>query len=511
MEQKAYYKPSKPVEEKPPTVISLPQREEPLTFKSSLFTNRYDDKPLVIQKSNDLLEESCATIYLGKGYDGLPLLLRVSRSHPIKPAVLSSLHASDENDLHESIRKPLEELEAAVQKRSCASGIVLSDAKGIKIPFSNLFDNNNETKLSYYKTYNDVGTLIKRTAYSIITGDYSSSSLNERGEGYEEELKTKSTTMHIGVPLSKEAVTPVSVKTYNGDVQLEQLYLENLVNVLGSTKFQCTAQDSSESRYGGGGTSKVYQGLLADRDAYLHALSISSSTELLISRQDLAINVVLQLARDTYGNMHSKGRVHGDIKPANILFLENGPKLIDARGCSIGGICATYTPSWCAPEQTLGKPVTAAADVYAFGMLLLHLVNGEIYGEVKNFKMPSNSSVIQVLDTEGVWINSSIGLDEKARSAWRAALSQYLAFNPSNRPANAKEFADSLEKLIKEFPLTPCKEIHLDSIIGRSSLHRVSVKSKSLDAPKLLKDLSAKVQCEVYPAWVMQDSYPSLA
>jgi len=313
------------------------------------------------------------------------------------------------------------------------------------------------------------------------------------------------------VPLSKDPVTPVSVKTYNGNAQLEQLYLENLVNVLGSTKFQCTAQDSSGSRYGGGGgTTKVYQGLLADRDAYLHALSISSSTELLISRQDLAINVILQLARDTYEKMHSKGRVHGDIKPANILFLESGPKLIDARGCSIGGICATYTPSWCAPEQTLGKPVTAAADVYAFGMLLLQLVNGEIYGEVKNFKMPSNSSVIQVLDTEGVWINSSIGLDEKARSAWRSTLAHYLDFKPSNRPANAKEFADSLEKLIEEFPLTPCKEIQLKSAIGKSSLHRVSVKSKSLDAPKLLKDPSVKVQTEVYPAWVMQDSYPSL-
>ena len=33
---------------------------------------------------------------------------------------------------------------------------------------------------------------------------------------------------------------------------------------------------------------------------------------------------------------------------------------IDSRGCSIGGISSNYTPGWCAPEQSLGKALTAA-------------------------------------------------------------------------------------------------------------------------------------------------------
>jgi len=208
--------------------------------------------------------------------------------------------------------------------------------------------------------------------------------------------------------------------------------------------------------------------------------------------------------------VHSKGRVHGDIKPANILFLEDGPKLIDARGCSSGSISATYTPSWCAPEQTLGKPITAAADVYAFGKLLLHLVNGEIFGEVKNFKMPSTSSVIEVLDTEGVWIETSIGLDEKARLQWRTLLCRFLAFDPKQRPVDGKQFADELENLLELFPLTPCKELKVQSALGRARLQRVAVSSKGIDAAKYLKDPKVNIKCDVFPAWVFEDNYPSV-
>jgi len=509
MEQ-AYFKSSIPVSNKPPTIVPLPERDsnsEPLRFKSSLFTNRLSDSPLVLTVSENLIHESCATVFLGHGYDGLPLLLNVSRSHSVKAKVLSSLGVTDEKDIHDSIRKPLEELELAVQSRSCAAGIVLNETKDSS--------ENNERKISYYKTYSDVGTLIQQTIYSKITGDNSSSSLNERGEGYAEELKLKSTTMHIGVPLTKEPIQPLSVKTNMEGVKLEPLFLENLAKAIPSVKFECFVEgDSSSSNtrsYKSSTTTnnKIYQGLLSDRDSYLHALSLSSRTQLLISRQELATHVILYLARDAFEKMHSKGRVHGDIKPANILFLDDGPKLIDARGCSSGSICATFTPKWCAPEQTLGKPVTPAADVYAFGMLLLHLLNGEIYGEVKNFKMPSTSSVIQVLDTEGVWIESSIGLDEGSRSAWRNSLAKFLAFDPNKRPSNGKEFAEELEKLLKEYPLISCKDLKVESSLGRAQLQRISLESKSLDTGRYLKDNST-IKTECYAAWILNDSYPSV-
>ncbi len=69
-------------------------------------------------------------------------------------------------------------------------------------------------------------------------------------------------------------------------------------------------------------------------------------------------------------------------------------------------------------------------------MILLEVVKGQIYGEMKAFQMPSEKgkNVIQVLDTEGIWIEPSCGLNEQGRSAWRDSLTRWLAFNPSNRP-----------------------------------------------------------------------------
>ena len=53
------------------------------------------------------------------------------------------------------------------------------------------------------------------------------------------------------------------------------------------------------------------------------------------------------------------------------------------------------------------------ADTYALGKLVAFLVDAEIYGEVRTFKMPGVKEKIEVLDTEGVWISSKSKLNEK--------------------------------------------------------------------------------------------------
>jgi len=506
----AYFKAPKPHVEVPPTIVDLPPhdvRKDVLKFKTSLFGNRYSETPLVLKASESLEKEPCSVVYLGKSYDGLPLLLEVNRSRSITGKVLSSLGASSEKDLHDSIKKPLRDLERAVQERSCVTGIYYNEAEGSSPNnlVQKLQDLVGSKKLAYYKTSNDVGCLIRRTLYSIIANENSTSSLNERGEGHAEALKDKHTEMHLGVPIGKEPSHPLSVLTYEGNVTLEQLYLENLTNVLPSTKFQCFAQDSDKY----GSKRNAYQGKLSDRDLYLRALSNSSSVELLINRQEFATKVILPIARDVHSTMHVKGRVHTDIKPANILILDEGPKLIDVRGINSGSIAATYTPAWASPEQILGKQITSSSDVYALAMLALNLVNGEIYGEIKNFKMPSTGA-IQVLDTEGVWIETSIGLDEKTRLAWRETLTRFLSFNPLKRPQDGKEFADEFEKLLKEYPLNGCKDITIAAQMGESNLKRVSLETKGIN-PNYLRDPKINVQTEDFPAWVLSDTYSTLS
>jgi WD40 repeat protein/tRNA A-37 threonylcarbamoyl transferase component Bud32 len=97
-----------------------------------------------------------------------------------------------------------------------------------------------------------------------------------------------------------------------------------------------------------------------------------------------AARMVAVLAR-AIGDAHRLGIVHRDLKPANVLLLDDGtPKVVDfglaksleaesnltQSGVFIG------TPSYAAPEQAEGHAVGPAADIYALGAILYHLLTG---------------------------------------------------------------------------------------------------------------------------------------
>jgi tetratricopeptide (TPR) repeat protein len=96
---------------------------------------------------------------------------------------------------------------------------------------------------------------------------------------------------------------------------------------------------------------------------------------------------------------HQNLVVHRDLKPDNILVLEDGtPKLLDfgtakllstVDGAAEGEFTRqgfySYTPQYASPEQVLGQPVSTASDVYSLGVLLFLLVTGELPYELKEF------------------------------------------------------------------------------------------------------------------------------
>jgi hypothetical protein len=103
-----------------------------------------------------------------------------------------------------------------------------------------------------------------------------------------------------------------------------------------------------------------------------------------------------QLARGISA-LHEANMLHRDLKPSNVLVcggrvvvldfgLVRGLDERDARVTEEGMVSGT--PAYMAPEQAMGKPLTAAADWYAFGAMLYEALADEL---------PFDGSILEIM------------------------------------------------------------------------------------------------------------------
>ncbi len=105
-----------------------------------------------------------------------------------------------------------------------------------------------------------------------------------------------------------------------------------------------------------------------------------------------AARIGAQIA-EAIGAAHDKGIVHRDLKPENIYLIKRAGssdyvKVLDfgiARlRPELGGVSATQsgaligTPAYMSPEQVRGERVGPAADIYALGVILFHMLAGRL-------------------------------------------------------------------------------------------------------------------------------------
>lgn len=148
---------------------------------------------------------------------------------------------------------------------------------------------------------------------------------------------------------------------------------------------------------------------------------------------------------DEVAALHRAGRLHGDIKPSNILAARDGDALIDeVPDLHVGEVSPTVTVSWSPPEQLLRRPLNPAADVYPLGALLLHALAGEALGRVVDYRMPGDVTA-EVVDDPTVYLRPDHDIVPAERQdAWCDLIEKALRTDPAARWRDAGELGGAV-------------------------------------------------------------------
>ena len=185
----------------------------------------------------------------------------------------------------------------------------------------------------------------------------------------------------------------------------------------------------------------------------------------------VAAELVAQLASAVHF-AHSRGVLHRDLKPGNILLEPNAPvtslahargvarlgftakiadfglaKLVDSGGHATTQGLVIGTPAYMAPEQAQGKPQDAGThtDVYALGVILFELLTGRppIVGD------SDVETLVRVAVEEPVFPSQ---WKRRLPRDLQAVCLKCLQKNPEARYASAAALADDLQRFVTGRP-----------------------------------------------------------
>ena len=179
----------------------------------------------------------------------------------------------------------------------------------------------------------------------------------------------------------------------------------------------------------------------------LDKLIRASSQRLTVER---SIDIACQACRGLQA-AHEKGLVHRDIKPSNIFVLEDDSiKIIDFGVAH--RIEATRTAGrkgtllYMSPEQIDMKPVSAVSDIFSLGVVCYEMLTRR-----RPFERTSENSVadaiLHFIPVPATELNPAVNL------AVSQAIHKAMAKQPWHRYSAAKEFAETLQKAIRNEPI----------------------------------------------------------
>lgn len=145
---------------------------------------------------------------------------------------------------------------------------------------------------------------------------------------------------------------------------------------------------------------------------------------------DEALRIAVKILKAlTY--LHSQGFAHGDVKPENILFTEDGePKLSDlgtSRLLAQRIVKSQLTPAYLAPEQVRGV-VNDKTDVYQVALVIHEMLTGEL----RNPMFGDRVGGVGPRELDDV-LRRALSIDPRARPSSRELLEEVSRLSDGSR------------------------------------------------------------------------------
>lgn len=165
-------------------------------------------------------------------------------------------------------------------------------------------------------------------------------------------------------------------------------------------------------------------------------------------RDVLEIGIQLAHALDY---AHTRGVVHRDIKPGNIIRLKgtNTVKVTDFGIAHVNSSTAQHTragdvigtPQYMSPEQALGHKIDGRSDLFSVGIVLYQLLTGE---------RPFDSDSVVALALK-ITREEPVAIDKRRPglpAAVRRVVERCMAKSVENRYQNGRELAEALSRVL---------------------------------------------------------------